>query len=107
MQGDVHEPAILADPYGRQTRNRRLHLAVTTDDAQTAGPLADQHVAIRKEFDAPRGVQIVGDRVHAEGLLLAGDSIRKRAGPRRRAGACPLLRFTDVDDQRANLLIGQ
>ena len=95
VDGDVEQAALAARVHRRQTGHRLGHLlAVGAHDAQPAGPLGDEHLAVGQEREAPRVDQPFGDGLDVERdvELLLGARASDRRTPasdlRRSAAGC-------------------
>jgi len=69
-EGDIEESALPVRIDGRHAAKRRGQRAVFRDDAQATRPLGDEHAPVGQEREAPRILEIVGERNDAEAMLL-------------------------------------
>ena len=73
IQRDVQQPALAAGVDRRHARDRLGLEHAVPDDAQAAGALGDQDVAVRQERHAPRMLEPAHHGDQLERRLLGGD----------------------------------
>ena len=86
MERDVEQPGESAHVHRRQAGDRRRIEHAVADDAKPAGPLGDEHVAVRQPRHAPRMRQLAASTIDDADLVLFGGVEDDRAGRQRHGG---------------------
>ena len=109
MEGDVHQPAVLAHPDRRQAGDRRPGHAVA-EDAQPPRALGHEQRAVGQDLHVPRVHEAVDDGLDTEPMLFGcHDAGRQRRRPhaRQRCAGGALAQLADVDHHRPDVLLVQ
>src|SRR5262245_44708773 len=104
MDFDVEESTVLPHPHVRRARHGRKEFALV-EDAKPAWPLRDEQTSIGQERQSPWRLEILGNDLERDGLLLRFDDGALRVDLRLGLSLLQSGLSADVEHQLTDLLV--